>query len=73
MSNCINVVVEKRDYETMESLINRFRRTVDSENVLKDHKLNVILSRTERKQFKKFASQRRNRKKVKRVATAMRG
>lgn len=68
----INCVVVKKDYETPERLINRFNKLVNDEGVLKDHKLNVMLSRRERKQFKSFASTRRNRKKTKRINNAIR-
>jgi hypothetical protein len=69
----INCVVERKPGERLESLINRFSKKINDEGVLKDHKLNVLSSREERKQFKLFASKRRTRKKIKRVSHAMKG
>ena len=56
----IHCFVEKREYESTERLINRFNKLVNDEGIMKDHKLNVILTREERKQFKIFASKSGN-------------
>ena len=67
----INCSVTKKDYESSERLINRFNKLVSDEGIMKDHKLNVVLTRQEREQFKIFASKRRDRKKTKRIKTAI--
>ena len=65
-----NIIIEKYRNESNESLISRFRKAVDVDGVLKDYKLNFIISRKERENFKKFAALRRSKKKEKRIISA---
>lgn len=67
----INVEVIARKGESFESLLNRFRKAVDEEGVLKDYKLNSMMTKKERKKFKEFAADRRYKKKMKRVNDAL--
>lgn len=67
----VNVCVERLKNESFEALLSRFRKTVEREGVLKDHKMNSLMSRTERNKFKEFASSRRSKKKQKRVTNAI--
>jgi ribosomal protein S21 len=69
MSEGIGVI--RRQNESLEGLISRFRHKVESEGILKDHKLNVMFSREERKRFKEFSNKRRSDKKSKRVKEAI--
>ncbi len=66
-----NCSVSARKGEPTDSLIRRFTRVVHRDGILKDYKLNVLLSREERANFKQFAALRRVRKKQKRVSSAM--
>lgn len=66
----VNIVVEKKMYESFESMLARFRRLVDGEGVLKDYKLNAMILKKDRKKFKEFASARRVKKKEKRILSA---
>jgi ribosomal protein S21 len=66
MSN-VGVVVERRQYESIDSLLYRFRQSVEKDGILKDFRLNTMMSREERRRFKKFANDRRMQKKLKRV------
>lgn len=65
------VSVVRKQYESTEQLVNRFRSVVKEQGILKDHKLNVMMSREERKNFKEFARSRRFQKKQKRIVDAM--
>jgi len=60
-------MVERRQYESFDQLLYRFRQTVEKDGILKDYRLNVMMSREERKRFKQFANDRRVQKKLKRV------
>lgn len=65
------VSVTRKQYESLDALISRFRHAVDAEGILKDYKLNVMLSREERTRFKEFSNKRRADKKSKRVNKAI--
>lgn len=67
--NVINVSVEPQKYETVYSLVNRFIRKVDADGILKDYKLSKMTKR-DRETFKKFSSDRRKQKQLKRVQAA---
>lgn len=67
-----NITVERYANESFEAFHARFKKMVNVEGVLKDHKMNVLMSRNERKKFKQFAASRRTRKKQKRVVNAIR-
>ncbi len=66
-----NIEVTRYKDEPFEAFLARFRKTVDKEGVLKDHKMNVLMTHRERKKFKAFAASRRSRKKEKRVSSAI--
>ena len=66
----INAVVEPKKYETLYGLINRFNKLVESEGILKDYKLSKM-TKKDRKIFKKFSSERRRTKQLKRIETIL--
>ena len=56
---------------SLEEAIRKFNSEVKDSGILRDYKINVIMSREERRAFKKFIRDRRRKKKQQRILRAL--
>ena len=66
-----NCMVEVEDGGFIDSALLKFNKVVKEHGILRTWKMNVFMSREERKTFKKFVRERRRNKKQQRILKAL--